>query len=133
MADRFSGPDAALHAVLRRLEDIDRRLCSLETQFAAVPVVAPAAPPRPAFGVAASVNASSLAALAGRTSLVLGGGYLLRALTASRVLPLPVGIGLGLAYAVFWIVMADRAGAARRPASAVFHAAAAAAVACPLL
>ncbi|MBI4477625.1 MAG: hypothetical protein HY654_10655, partial [Acidobacteria bacterium] len=79
------------------------------------------------------VTAPLVATLAGRTSLVLGGGYLLRALTETGLIARPVGIALGFAYALLWLALADRAGGSEKRVSAIFHALAAAAIAFPLL
>jgi uncharacterized membrane protein len=50
--------------------------------------------------------------LIGRTLLVLGGAYLLRALTDSALLPPVGGAAAGLVYAAWWLVQADRNAAA---------------------
>ena len=55
--------------------------------------------------------------LVGRTLMVLGGAYLLRALTQSGLISTPAGVVLGLIYAGFWLAAADRAAAA----SGLFH------------
>ena len=71
-------------------------------------------------------------ALVGRTLLVLAGAYVARALTDGRVVPAGVGVALGLAYAVFWQLRADREARAGRRESAVFHALASSLIAFPL-
>lgn len=58
--------------------------------------------------------------LIGRTFVILGGAYLLRAFTESGSVPQSSGIVLGFAYASVWIGAADRA-AVQRPASGLFH------------
>ena len=68
----------------------------------------------------------------GRTFVALGGAYLLRALTDAAVVPLPQGTALGLAYAAGWLAMSDRAGAANRRTSAVFHGLVATIIAVPV-
>jgi hypothetical protein len=50
----------------------------------------------------------------GRSSLILGGAFLVRSLTDSGTFGRPVGVALGLAYACLWILLADRS--ARRGA-----------------
>jgi hypothetical protein len=65
----------------------------------------------------------------GRTFIVLGGAFLLRALTESGALPPGAGAWLGVAYATAWLAAADRA----RGASALFHGVAALIVALPLV
>ena len=47
--------------------------------------------------------------LAGRTLVVLGGAYLLRALTGSHVLSAQAGVGLGILYGAPWLLLASRA------------------------
>jgi len=71
--------------------------------------------------------------LAGRSLVVLAGAFLVRAVTEAGAVPAGAGIALGLAYAVVWIVLADRATGAGNHASAAFHGLASAAIAFPLL
>ncbi|HKA87016.1 MAG TPA: hypothetical protein VKE22_05085 [Haliangiales bacterium] len=73
------------------------------------------------------------AALLGRSFIVLGIGYLLRAITDLPVVPDAVGAGVGLAFAAALLVLADRAGARGRPASSACHGATALIVAYPLV
>ena len=72
-------------------------------------------------------------ALVGRTLLVLSGAYVARALTDARTVPAGVGVALGLAYAVFWQLRADREARAARRESAVFHTIASSLIAFPLV
>ena len=83
--------------------------------------------------IPASFDLVASLSLVGRTLVLLGGAYLLRALTDARVLPAPVGIGLGFAYAAVWVIAADRTGIAGRPLSAAFYGATATIIALPLL
>ncbi len=71
--------------------------------------------------------------LVGRTLLVLAGAYVARALTDGRAVPAGVGVALGLAYAVFWQLRADREARSGRRESAVFHSLASSLIAFPLL
>ena len=72
--------------------------------------------------------------LIGRTLVVLGGAYLLRALTSSALLPPAGGAVAGLVYAAWWLVQADRSAAAGwQRQSAVFHGFATALIAYPLI
>ncbi len=78
--------------------------------------------------------------LGGRSLMVLGGAYLLRAMTATGsgtgdagALTPAVGVGLGLLYAAAWLLFAHRAAVAGRPRSAVFHGLTATAIAFPLI
>lgn len=140
MGDRL----ALEHVSLRQLEDavreLERRIAALEARVAegAQPggfddaATAPASPLLAA--VTGSTHAGDVAgtlSLAGRSLLVLGGAFILRALTDARALPLAAGVALGLAYSAGWLAMAFRA-APRHPASAAFHGAMALAIGVPL-
>jgi len=72
-------------------------------------------------------------ALIGRSLIVFGGAYLLRAITDAALVPTPVGAGIGLGYAAALLALADRACARGRPASGAFHGATALAIAYPLI
>ena len=48
-------------------------------------------------------------ALVGRTLVVLGGAYLLRAITESHVVTPQAGVALGLIYGAPWLLLASRA------------------------
>lgn len=71
--------------------------------------------------------------LIGRSFFVLAGAYLLRAATESAIVPTVVGIGLGLLYALVFIVFAWRAAARGARPSASFHGGIALLVAFPLI
>jgi len=75
----------------------------------------------------------SVPALAGRTFLVLGGAFLFRSLTESGTLSTPVGVALGIAYALVWLFLADRAAAREQVLGGAFHAFASAIIVYPLL
>ena len=70
---------------------------------------------------------------AGRLLLVLAGAFLLRAATEGGRLPRPLGVALGLAYALAWLAAALRSGRRGDDAGAAFHAASTLAIACPLV
>ena len=74
--------------------------------------------PAPATGP--TRDAIGLTTLLGRTFMVFGGAYLLRALTESGRVPVAAGVIIGLAYSLTWLVAAHRV-AATRPTSAQFH------------
>lgn len=67
----------------------------------------------PAWVETAPANAgrqiSSTLPLLGRTLLILGGAFLLRAVTDLDRVPDSLGLALGFAYALLWLVAADRA------------------------
>jgi hypothetical protein len=72
-------------------------------------------------------------ALAGRTLMAIGGGFLFRALTEAGTLPASVGPLAGLLYAAWWLWQAERSARADRRQSALFHGLAAAFIAYPLI
>ena len=74
-----------------------------------------------------------LPALVGRTLIVLGGAFFLRALTESGALPEATGVGAGLAYALACLGMAERAARAGRAPDATGHGLAATLIAFPLV
>ncbi len=76
---------------------------------------------------------SGALSLVGRLFLVTAGAYLLRALTEASTFSPALGVFLGLAYASLWFGAADRAAAAGRLWSSVFHGAAASLTAFPLV
>jgi len=131
--DRLSRLESEVQRLSRALERIEDRLGSLEQRVgtqasvATPPVATPVAPAPSDSEIASGIT------FTGRTLLVLGGGYLLRALTESGAIPALAGVTLGLTYALVWLLGADRAGAKARTLSAAFHGAAAVLVAFPLL
>jgi hypothetical protein len=70
-------------------------------------------------------------ALVGRLLIVLGGAFLLRAVTESGVLSPTLGVSVGLAYALTWLVVALRPSVSRT--SAAYHGLAAILAAYPLI
>jgi hypothetical protein len=129
-----------LELLASRVAAIERRLALLESQE-------PVAAGRPAGGLAEAgrlaaddplagfgmADVGSVVTLLGRTLFVLAGAFLLRALTDSGQLAAGPGVLLGLAFAVTWIVMADRAGGRGHSTSAAFHGVAFVLIAFPLL
>lgn len=133
MNDRLSRLESEVQSLSRAVERIEARLDSLETGVGARAGAGAPSLPAPAAPAPSVSEIASGMSFAGRTLLVLGGGYLLRALTESGALPPLLGVTLGLTYALLWLLAADRAGAKARTLSAAFHGAAAVLVAFPLL
>lgn len=119
---------ARLEELKRELDDVQRRLAVVEAGRGP-----PRGAPRAAGGAdaadvgstdappAVSVIPPRVVALVGRTLVVLGGGFLLRAITETAVMP---GFGGALAaflYAVWWLTQADRAAGAGDRLGAAFH------------
>ena len=136
MEDRLARVEAKLEGLTRALEDVSGRLAALERGarggVAADRPAAPLAEPAAASGVAPA-TAATLLPLLGRVFLVLGGAWLLRALTDAGTLPLAGGLLAGLAYAGVWLALADRAGAAGRRWSADVHGVTATIIAFPIV
>jgi hypothetical protein len=112
---------AALDGLRATLAEMDARLRRLEGRPEVVEAPAPEA----------SVPAGGpMVALVGRSLIVLGGAYLLRAATDHGLVPEWLGAILALVYAAALVVLADRAGS---HASAGFHSGVALLVAGPLV
>jgi hypothetical protein len=123
--------DQRLDRIDQRLQVIEERLARLER--APMPTVARE---RESAEIAPEPEADEttpLLALTGKSILVLGGAFLLRAATESTALPKQIGIVLGLLYATAWIIAAVLAARAGRRPAAVFHSAVAAMVAYPIV
>jgi hypothetical protein len=138
-------PPADLSDRIERLEgtivELERRLATLEagrgTREDAVLTEGAAADETvsadtPAFAL--NGPTTSTLTLVGRTSVALGGAFLLRALTVTDTgrMPLAIGISLGFLYALVWMAAAYRARQGRR-ASAFFHGLTALLIALPLV
>ena len=138
MDDRVSGLEKQVAELARSLRSVEARLAALEGAAApALPL--PVAAPIPAGGQASVPSAAiepaipSIAALAGRCLLVLAGAFLVRAVTDSGAFPRGAGVAVGLAYALTWLVLADRAGRAGSSAYAAAWGVTALVIACPLV
>lgn len=87
-----------------RLAAVERRLAVLEGGAAEAAEYEPqvdAAVPGDGFAAAASAQA-------GRVLLIFGGAYFLRAITEAEYVPTALGLLLGAAYAVWWLLLAYR-------------------------
>jgi len=148
--------DDRVERLTARLEELGATLRALEARVARLegrplpetpapsPLPVPeAAPPVPATSPAetaaapllpagAEAGLTGVVALAGRGLVLLGGAYLIRALTDLHVVPAGIGVGLGLLYAAVLLFLEDRAGRSGDAPAATAYAAVATAVACPL-
>ncbi len=101
--------DARIQALEASLADLHRRMGRME-----VAVFGVESGPRVATASAdgseaeAAPTAVNLLGLAGRTFLILGGAFLIRALTEGGTLPKELGVLLGILYATAWAVAAFR-------------------------
>ncbi len=122
-----------------RLEGIDQRLLRIEERLSQLESTSMSGS-RPARipdvtekDSGADTADASLLALAGKSILILGGAFLLRAATESTALPPQIGIALGLLYAAVWIAAAAFAARSGQRTAAVFHCVVAGVVAYPVL
>ena len=108
--------DSLVEELRRRVRSLEQRLESIENHLgldaarpaAAAPAVQLPSPLEPtAFG-----DTAALTGLIGKSLLGLALAYLLRAFTENGSLPVAAGVGLGLVYALGWLIWA-----ARTPAS----------------
>ena len=76
---------------------------------------------------------AEIVGLAGRTLVILGGAFALRAISAAALLPDWSGPALGLAYAAWWLWKSDRAAASQQRTSAFFYGLGAVIIADPLI
>ena len=106
--DPSPGYDARLTRLERDLAAVLERLRALEGMPSPSVLPAPPAPPAPDVPSAPAADMTGLATLLGRSFIVFGGAYLLRALTEPGRLPNAAGILIGFEYALFWLVSAWR-------------------------
>jgi hypothetical protein len=125
---RIGDIERAVHALEARLNAFEKRSAA-----AAVPPSASVSSDDLAGGGQAQLDAVAILTFVGRTLVALGGAYLLRALTEAHVLPTPVGLALGFAYASAWLVAAAGSAAAGRTLSATFFGATTTVIALPLV
>lgn len=142
-AGEHSAPQAQRLAILEEgLTRLTRSVAGMEARLAALEK----APPDAVILAEENLDDAALAQMIpssravsgvlteiGRCVLVAAGGFLVRAITDSGTIARPAGVALGLAYAVAWIVLADRAAAGGRNRSASFLSITAVALAYPLL
>jgi hypothetical protein len=136
MEDRLARIEARLESLARALEDVSGRLAALEGAARGAAAAEPPVAPPDGIAVAAPAvpaSAATVLPLLGRVFLVLGGAWLLRALTDAGTLPVAGGVAAGLAYAGVWLALAERAGAAGRRWSAEVHGVTATIIAFPLV
>ena len=118
LESRVARVEEALRSVERRMADLER---APRTESVAEVIDEPPQEPRFDF------------ALIGKSVLIVGGAYLLRALTEVGFVPQRAGVVLAFLYAMAWIAIADRAFARGRRTAALFDAATAAAIAGALI
>ena len=126
-----NGLPGRLFELTSRLEQLEARVALLEVGRSGALTARSSSTEDEAL-VAPDLPQGTLA-LVGRTLLVLAGAYVVRALTESHLFPASVGVALGIAYAAFWQLRADREALAGRTQSAAFHDVASSLIAFPLV
>ena len=120
--------------------DLRERVADLETRVApgdhAATYLRHHEPTHDPLTAVAEIGAGSVQqwlALVGRTLVVLGGAYLLRAITESHVVVPQAGVALGLIYGAPWLVLASRAEGRGAHLDALCHALSTALIGYPLV
>jgi hypothetical protein len=140
--DRLVQLEEQIQKISLELKEVRERVGTLEARLGAAPqpfadsgaeISSPAAEESVDLGAATLPFSAGTVSLVGRTLMVLGGAYLLRAVTDSGLVPASVGALAGLAYSVWWLSRAYRAAMSGRRASAAFHGIAALLIAYPLI
>src|SRR5262245_8081988 len=111
MSDRLSGLEAHVQRLDELVACLTHRLDVVEGRIQPVEAVEPRAATPAVRGERAKAPADHivLLTLIGRTVMVVGGAYLLRALTQAGQISLPAGVALGLLYGGVWLAAAERA------------------------
>lgn len=130
MGDRVAELESSVAALSSELASLRARVVSLEAGGVAPPVESAPGTVSPVVDVA---QVEGWLTLLGRTLVILGGAFLLRALTSVQVVPYAVGVGAGLLYGAPWLLLASRSGARGRPLDAVCYGLSTALIGYPLV
>lgn len=130
MSDRVAELESSIASLSGEVARLRARLDALE---AGVPVRQAGSDPLAAIPEVRAEQVQGWLAVLGRSLVILGGAYLLRAITASQILSYPVGVALGLLYGAPWLALAARAGARNRRLDAFAYGASTALIGYPLV
>jgi hypothetical protein len=136
MDDRLAALEQKVSHLSNAVTALERRLAELESRPAeSAAADASAAPDAGAIAVEAPSDITVVAVLSliGRTCLILGGAYVLRAMTDAGTLPRVGGTVLGIAYAVACLVPVYWRDGARQRLSAAAYGVATTLIAFPIL
>jgi hypothetical protein len=138
MDDRLATLERKVSDLSSAVTALERRLAELESRPVASAGAAAEAASAPDAADATYETPSdstlvSVLSLVGRTCLILGGAYVLRALTDAGTLPRVGGTVLGVAYAIAWLVPVYRLDALRQRLTAASYGVATALIAFPIL
>jgi hypothetical protein len=139
--DQLPRLESTIDELRHAVRSLESRVAALEARPGPAPEVQTGPGQAPAESTAPDGPAAGrdwrdpvfIGTLLGRLLLVLGGGFFLRAETEAGTLLPAVGVAIGFAYGLVWLVFADRAGRRGQTHAAFFHAVAAALVAFPLV
>jgi hypothetical protein len=118
--------ESRLQAVEEKVTRLSERIDHLEQRLAGLPAGSfppawPAGEPQLPDVPSSGTEMARWVTLLGRSCVVLGGAFLIRALTDGRLLPAGGGVALGLLFAAAWVFFSHRAGASGATVSAGFH------------
>jgi hypothetical protein len=133
MEDRIVRLESRVAYLHDHVTDLEQRLANLEGR---APARVDEPHDRDALAVISGIERAPVQqwlALVGRTLVVLGGAYLLRALTGSHVLSAQAGVGFGILYGAPWLLLASREAARGSQVDAFAHALTAALIGYPLV
>jgi hypothetical protein len=138
--DRLTALESAIDDLRSSVRHLEARIAALEGRATSPEASAEeAGEPAPGGAAAAAPQARgwrdpiAVLSLIGRLFIVLGGAYLLRAITDAGAIAPGAGVALGLGYGLVWLALADRAGGRGQRPGAVFHGLGAAMVAFPVV
>jgi len=145
--DRFTALASRVEELAQSVEALQGRLSILE-QGGTLPAALPASVPAlqavephsdevDQEALPSGADVARVLGLVGRTLIIFGGAFLLRAVTAAGHLPQGAGVAAAFLYALLWLYLADRP-AGRRAApsaalSAAFHGVTAVLIGLPLI
>jgi hypothetical protein len=109
MEDRLARLESRVEYLAERVGNLEERLGLVERHASSARASAPDDSDAVPIVDIRTIPVQHWLGLAGRTLVVLGGAYLLRALTESRVLSTSGGVGLGILYGAPWLLLASRA------------------------
>jgi len=121
-----------IEALESRMTRVEEALHALEVRLGAADPVAQSGNAVPQIDEPAESPLFDFA-LIGKSVLIVGGAYLLRALTETGLVPQRAGVAIAFLYAMAWIAIAARDAARGRRAAALFAASTASMIAAALL
>jgi hypothetical protein len=133
MEDRLARLESRVTYLNDRVASLEQRLDRVEERSAQVVSTTPDHSIIDSPGDLGKIRVQYVLGLAGRTLVVLGGAYLLRALTESGLLTASAGVAFGILYGAPWLLLASRAAARDAHLDAFVHALTAALIGYPLV